>query len=280
MTGIDEETTETLHRQQRTLRTVRCEAMRTWVCPKSIDFGLLTTVQLLVSFDHHLDKARKLLIAARNLHSLEISVNLHAVCSDSARYRIEDRAGVSNDILRVLLGSKSVHCRAISTLRIRGFDLSHAAAHLYQAVRPSFLRILSLQYCKQEITFLRMLTAKSSSETRIPLQIRHLEILKLSTLLTDARIDNAIDDFLVSFTTLESLIISAPKTHALRASPYAIAKHQNSLRTLYLEYEDNDGHGWVNPLDEFDRYLPQCRHLEQLAMNFPWTTYDVGSRMN
>ena len=82
--------------------------------------------------------------------------------------------------------------------------------------------------------------------------------------------DTAINDFLNSFDTLETLTIFAPKTGALRPELCDVANHQKNLRSLYLDC-GFDNVGSFYGYEDIEEYLSRCEKLEQLALIFPST---------
>lgn len=280
---IPQDLTEMLHKRQRNLRSLRCEAALDLSAPKSIDFDKLRHVQLFIRKNHHLARTQQILAAAHRMETLEICVNVEGYLRTGTTLRnVHTPAEVSESILRTVLGVSDAESKnspqpnafrswPLSVLRIQGLDLSRAATHLFNAIQPSALKELSFQKCRHELSLLRMLASANDGNS---LRIRYLEIVQALNLEIETTASHSIDDVLNSFDTLETLIIYAPHTNALRARPQAVSRHHNSLRTLYLEY----GHGvreWYWHSHELDRCLTQCDKIEQLALELPSYYWDV-----
>lgn len=122
-------------------------------------------------------------------------------------------------------------------------------------------------------------TGSQNGTAHASLGMRRLEIIQSSTLEEDDGDENIIDEFLSSFGTLQSLVIYAPQTHALRPSLESIAKHGHSLRTLYLEFELHR-EPWCYALPDLGDCLSQCQGIEQLALNFKFAEYDPDYGFN
>lgn len=106
---IDPTITKNLHKRQRHLRSLRCKAEVGWDAPAttSVDFNHLSTIQLFIAGDYHLDRARALLVAASNLETLEVCIEWSPYLSIAYGQNL-DRGEVSNDILRKLLGRSKI----------------------------------------------------------------------------------------------------------------------------------------------------------------------------
>ena len=267
---------DALHDRQRHLQTLRCEANVIRPALEGLDLSKLSAVQLFVRNDKGLETVRSILVAAYNMKSLEIFVDwdeyLDIIYPDGP-----NRRKASDDLIGALLGeaqdeeslhdSSSVISRALSTLRIRGVDLSLAGKRIYEAIRPSALRSLSLEHCENETSLLRLMSTPPTDGGRA-LHVRHLEIVHSKTRMrSPGEEDDSISGFLACFDTLETLIVSAPDHHTVMASASSISNHHN-LRTLYLEYGAGINVRWYPAKDMFDCF-GKCKKIEQLALNLP-----------
>ena len=281
------------------MRSLRCRAEVGWDAPASVDFSHLSTIQLFIAATHHLDSARALLVAAKNLESLEICIEWSSYLRIAYGQNL-DRGEVSKDILRKLLSkseteedeekktgeerrvgdgdrdqqpqdSGAVRLKALSTLRLRGVDLISAARLVFESVERSTLRSLSFQNCEDESLLLNLMTTMPAGEvTR--LRIQHLEIVQSVDRLWDEPDEiDSIDNFLDSFNTLQTLVIFVPDHHTPMASLSSISKHL-ALRTLYLEYGAG-ADAWFYDSSDLSDCFSQCRKIEQLALNFPGMSY-------
>ena len=123
----------------------------------------------------------------------------------------------------------------LSTLRIRGVSLSGVVGDLLGALDLQHLESLCLQSCEHETSLLRALTAETNWKYA---RLRHLAIAQVTDLATEADRDDTIDKFLASFDSLESLIISAPKTNVLR--PRLLHKQDAKQGLVCLVCQDQD----------------------------------------
>ncbi|KAK3723529.1 hypothetical protein LTR37_001781 [Vermiconidia calcicola] len=106
-------------------------------------------------------------------------------------------------------------------------------------------------------------------------RLRHLAIVQGPETPTTSECNNdALNDFLASFGSLETLIISAPQTFALKPWLGAVAGHAKTIRVLYLDCKaGRDGEQYND--EEIEEELTQCSKLEQIALNFPSMTLDA-----
>ncbi|KAK4552468.1 hypothetical protein LTR86_010311 [Recurvomyces mirabilis] len=166
--------------------------------------------------------------------------------------------------------------RTLRSLQIHGLCLNEAADKLVREVDFARLDSLSLLKCEGMISLLRLV-----QPTGLPARMNLTELSLTQppeTLGVAEHIDNAIDDFLGSFSGLHTLVIHGPSDENLRPSLEALAAHSSTLRLLYL------GCCWTLP-DDFDdddfpfkpyyetgelgSFLAGCRNLEQLALDMP-----------
>lgn len=264
------------------MQTFRCEANVIRQVPEGLDLSRLSAIQLFVRTDERPETVHSVLNAAYNLNSLEICVGwdeyLNLTYPNGPDWR-----NASDSLIANLLGESqeegsshkpsAVVFRALSTLRIRGIDLSLAGTRIFRAIRPSTLKSLGLQHCQNETSLLRLMTTPHPDDDRA-LQIRHLEIVHSRTdwVPGPASEDDSIDDFLNCFNTLETLVIFAPGSHRVMASASSISNHHSGLRTLYLEYGDGLD-AWCHPGEDLSACFRKCKKIKQLALNFPQMDY-------
>ena len=124
---------------------------------------------------------------------------------------------------------------------------------------------LSIQSCEHEVSLLRMLAAGENGRCT---QLRHLAIIQSPDIQSKSDRDSAIDEFLHSFEGLNTLVISAPKTAALRPELDAVAHHENTICSLYLDCmfaRSRQSYDY----EDVEEYLAMCEKLEQLALRVP-----------
>ena len=160
--------------------------------------------------------------------------------------------------------------RRLSTLRLHGMNLSKVSRLLPKAVDIPHLTSLSLHRCEDDTLFLCVLAGE---EHRQGGKLRNLAIIKSAKAQPEWGGERFINDFLQSFDTRETLIISAPRTQALASSLNAMANRGN-LRVLYLDCKPGqfiETYEW-RALDE----LRHSKKLEQLALNLPFTVLGLN----
>lgn len=272
-----------LYPRQRRLQTLRYVSN---IYPKlNVPCGISTdnisTIQLMIEDHFVLRGARECLLEAPMLRHLEIHVSMAAYCT-SRKLKFTDglhRATASESIIAGLMGEVDLQSdyeawpehRRLSSLRLHGLSLSGVGIHLVKAIDIRRLTSLSLQCCEQEDSLLRMLAEDSDHSC---LQLEHLAIAQSPDARTKTSSSEALDDFLSSFDTLSSLIISAPHTAALTPDLGALANHSDTLRALYLNCDfTGSSEAYDNCYEPFaiEEYLCECKKLEQLALNFPRT---------
>lgn len=161
-------------------------------------------------------------------------------------------------------------------LRLRGIDLGFAARHVFESIDPSTIRLLSFQDCENESSLLSLLAPDPTNG--VPsLGLQHLAVVQQADHFwpdhdgfdEDQDDENdPIDEILASFDTLPSLVISTPDDRRPMASTRSISNHQDSLKTLYLEYGVGSTANTYTG-DELCNLFGACRMIEQLALNFP-----------
>ena len=167
---------------------------------------------------------------------------------------------------------RPVDSMRIRILRLSGFNMSRAASWIVRAVSIAELTALSITNCERETVLLQNLSA---TDTKCE-QIRHLELIApLARSRLQAKVP-AIDDFLGSFNSLETLVVSTHGTLDLQPDLKRIAGHQR-LRSLYLDFQsDTPGsNGTYYAPNVVAEELGKCRGLEQLALNFPRIDHDT-----
>jgi len=171
-----------------------------------------------------------------SVRHLEIRVSLEQYTKRTHwRYHSAvDRAKASDDIVdRIFKNALAgVDTRSpLRSLQVYELDLSTAQVNLRKAVDTSRLQSLGLQKCWHAIDLLRGIRP-----TGLPLRMSMHSLSVIGRMYDkEERIDNAIDDLLLSFCGLEPLVIAGPSQEAHRPALTSIANHVATLRHLYLD---------------------------------------------
>ena len=162
----------------------------------------------------------------------------------------------------------------VRVLRLNGMcflngGTGSAAGWLAAAIPLSELTALSITNCEHGLCLLQAFAAADEKSRHL----RHLELIESCSRPSEQSM--SIDDFLTSFDTLETLVISATKTLTLNPSLKAVANHRQ-LRSLYLDCQFKPG---SNPPSRYaskhvSDELTKCKLLQQLALKFPQLNHD------
>lgn len=247
---------------------------------------VISSLQFLIVNNKMLKTARKCLELTPAVQHVEIHVNMADYCA-SRKLKLGDelhRATASENIMSALMGQDDDvdldnHCevrqRRLSTLRLYGLNLSGVAVHLLQATDVTYLSSLSIQRCEHEVALLRMLAAAEDARC---VRLRHLAVIQSPETELKLNRDSALDDFLKSFDALESLVISAPKTAALRPELGTVAQHARRLRSIYLDCRHTTPdlkYRQSYEAEDIEAELADCKELQQLALSFPQPLLDT-----
>lgn len=209
------------------------------------------------------------------LRNLELYIDLRKLC-DFEGYSYAEAGSRSQmsaeNIVHLMVPSRVngqqplLPPKRLSTLRLHGFNLSIAAHALRDSVDLQALEELSLQKCEDELRLLSIMTGENENARAA---LRRLEILRDERKPSGSDETQIFDKFLVSFDTLESLILHAPASYNLMPKFQSILSHKAQLRSLYLHFDvydemSEDLHEVMQPV----KYLSYCDKLEQLAMDF------------
>ena len=282
--------TRLLHKRKRFLRTLRYHTDLEDLDPKKplgIKTNDITTLQILITAELGLAGARNCIHDSPKLETLELCMDSKLYCKSKKMDHLSEevRMEASEEVVTALVTKEPstnesgapqdhpVDSMRIRVLRLSGFNLSRAASWIIRAVSVSELTALSITNCERETVLLRKLAA---ADTKC-LHLRHLELIQP---LAQARLqakDTAIDDFLGSFNSLETLVVSMPRILDLQPDLKPIAGHQR-LRSLYLDFQSDtagsDDTSYYAPNNVAEE-LGKCRGLEQLALNFPPIEHDT-----
>lgn len=284
----------TLHRRQRHLRTRRIDHRPVSDSLQHLrDLSNVTCLHLEISNQETAAFASEVMAECPQLRHLELRAALAQYCKVTGHsFKLAPgRAAASRQIFWTLFNHMLFRIGEkipLQSLQLYGLDLSGAAtARLLAVVDMSKLYCLGLQQCWNSIELLRR-TKPTGVPTRM--MMHSLTIVGRVNPTHDpsleetveVREDDAIDDFLGSFSGLENLIIAAPEQEALRPSLAALTKHAATLKILYL---DCMWDGWPNGSGNYfdchnsaalGDFLAQCFRLEQLGIQTPYLFVDIA----
>lgn len=267
---------QTLWQRQRNLRTRRIDQAAfplSSTCDGS--FRNITTLQMVISNVDTAKACSHIMQQTPGLQVLEIRADPNGYSKEALNIELEDTVAASKDIIHwvfhELAPDKQIRLRALTIYEL---DFETAASRLIEAVDMTGLDSLGLQNCYNIVNLLRSISAAGA-----PLRMAMHSLTIVGRLEeAEGRNDDAIDDFLGSFTGLKCLVIAASAQEALRPKLESLSKHAASLEVLYLDCVWNQLSGSLldehyNAL-ELRRFLQRCDRLEQLVLNPPEMIFD------
>ncbi|KAK3657982.1 hypothetical protein LTR56_000809 [Elasticomyces elasticus] len=255
----------------------------------------ITQLQLQIHGPIKTDSGHDLVTSLPGLLHLEIRANLSRYCEATNREDNTDaqRIDASKEILTKIFGrdrfldaerskanwadqgnfvmlwnSGKLNGRTKEKLKLRSLSIYQLDLEdpdrLLQVIDCSRLHSLVLQECAHSVKLLA-----SIRPTGLPARISltHLVLTANDEWPNNNSYNNALDDFLTSFSGLEQLVIHGVMEESIRPSTAAIAAHSSTLRSVFLcckPSEENED----NPAD-LEACMKQCSQLEQLALAVP-----------
>jgi hypothetical protein len=239
----------------------------------------LSTLQLLIDNGCNLGYAEKWIRTILRLQVLELYIDVKRYCERHGKNHDDEdeRARICETTMTEVLSMinsdaqwQPLHPamrKRLSALRLHGVYLKLAAKLISEAIDLAAVNELSLQNCKHEVSLFKLMT--SNDEAARP-SLRRLEVLHTEDVRIDQDETDIFNEFLYSFSTLESLIIHASGSYNLIPSLRSVLKHRSQLRSLYLHHDRNgDSTQLRQQWADANQDLHACCKLEQLAMNFP-----------
>ena len=284
--------TKVLHRRQRYLRTLHWDfgpLGATAPISLGIDTSAIRSLHIFVDALVGLKSAHACLRDLLELETLGIFADLREYCrSTGLDYRNDIQRGkASEDIVATLFQddpeptdskdttpgcSDGAFRVPVRILRLKGFHFHLTTANrIIDAISAPDLTALSITDCERELMLLGALAGSGGKCEHL----RHLELIQAWPQPPEQGM--SINDFLTSFDTLETLVISAPKTETLEPSLQAVASH-GKLRSLYLDCQSAPTGSSATscyPAKDVTEESTKCKLLEQLAVDFPSVIHDT-----